>query len=296
MNKQHMNSDFSTNFRKGIQHGIPICLGYFFVSFGVGIMASRSGISPWVAALISLTNLTSAGEAAGIGVIAAGGSYIEMVMTQILINLRYSLMGLSLSQNLDESFRPIHRLTVSYGITDEIFGVASGQKEPLKPAYMYGMIFIATVGWTLGTLMGGICGDILPVILTNALGVMLYGMFIAIIIPPIRESLSNLAVILLAAGASCLIYFCLPKISSGFAIIISAIFASVIMAILHPISDEEEQEKQVKNQPEETKKLTHEEGMKSAPEGAIKPAPEEAKKLVSSEAMKPAPVEEEEEA
>ncbi len=230
-----MNSEFA----RGLKNGFPICLGYFFVSFGIGIMASRSGMSPWVATLISLTNLTSAGQAAGIGVIAASGSYIEMVLTQLLINCRYSLMGLSLSQNLDKSFTTAHRAAVSFGITDEIFGVASSEKKPLKPSYMYGMIFIATLGWTLGTLLGGICGDILPPILTNALGIMLYGMFIAIIIPPVRESLNNLAVVLLAAAVSCVIYFGLPQISAGFSIIISAVIASVVMAILRPIPDED---------------------------------------------------------
>lgn len=232
-----MNKDFV----KGLKLGFPICLGYFFVSFGVGIMASHCGLSPWVAALISLTNLTSAGQVAGIGVIAAAGSYIEMILTQLLINCRYCLMGLSLSQNLDKSFKPFHRATVAFGITDEIFGVASGQKEPLTPSFMYGMIVIATAGWTSGTLLGGICGDVLPSILTNALGVMLYGMFIAVIIPPIREGLNNLAVVLLAAAASCIIYYGLPQISGGFAIIISAIVAAVIMAIVKPIPDEEEE-------------------------------------------------------
>lgn len=232
----------SKDFIKGLQQGFPICLGYFFVSFGVGIMASRCGISPWVAALISLTNLTSAGQVAGIGVIAASGSYLEIILTQLLINCRYCLMGLSLSQNLDKSFTSFNRATVAFGITDEIFGVASGQKEPLKPSFMYGMIVIATAGWTSGTLLGGICGDVLPAILTNALGVMLYGMFIAVIIPPIRDSLNNLAVILIAAGASCVIYFCLPQISAGFSVIISAIIAAVIMAILRPIPDDEAEE------------------------------------------------------
>lgn len=232
----------SKDFVKGLQHGFPICLGYFFVSFGVGIMASKCGISPWMAALISLTNLTSAGQVAGIGVIAAGGSYIEMILTQLLINCRYCLMGLSLSQNLDKSFKPFHRATVAFGITDEIFGVASGQKEPLKPTYMYGMILIATAGWTSGTLLGGICGDVLPSNLVNALGVMLYGMFIAVIIPPIRESLKNLAVIILASAVSCIIYFGFPQITSGFAIIISAIVASVIMAIVKPVDDDEDAE------------------------------------------------------
>lgn len=232
----------SKDFVKGLKAGFPICLGYFFVSFGVGIMASKCGISPWVAALISLTNLTSAGQVAGIGVIAAGGSYMEMILTQLLINCRYCLMGLSLSQNLHPCFKPFHRATVAFGITDEIFGVASGQKEPLKPSYMYGMIIIATAGWTTGTLLGGICGDVLPSILTNALGVMLYGMFIAVIIPPIHDGLNNLAVILLAAAASCVIYYGFPQITSGFAIIISAIVASVIMAIVKPVADEEEED------------------------------------------------------
>ncbi|MDO4492039.1 MAG: AzlC family ABC transporter permease [Lachnospiraceae bacterium] len=248
----------SKDFVKGLRHGFPICLGYFFVSFGVGIMASRCGISPWVAALISLTNLTSAGQVAGIGVIAAGGSYIEMILTQLLINCRYCLMGLSLSQNLDPGFKPVHRATVAFGITDEIFGVASGQKEPLKPTYMYGMILIATIGWTSGTLLGGICGDVLPAILTNALGVMLYGMFIAVIIPPIHDGLHNLAVVLLAAAVSCVIFFGLPQISSGFAIIISAIVAAVIMAIVKPIEEDEE----TVESPEQAKQPAAQNGMK----------------------------------
>lgn len=112
---------------------------------------------------------------------------------------------------------------------------------------MYGMIVIATAGWTSGTLLGGICGDVLPAILTNALGVMLYGMFIAVIIPPIREGLHNLAVVIIAAIVSCIIYFGLPQISGGFAIIISAIVAAVIMAIVHPIEDEDEAEDELKS-------------------------------------------------
>ena len=232
--------DNRTRFRIGLKDGIPIALGYFSVSFGVGIMAVKCGLSAWIGALISLTNLTSAGEAAGIGVIAAGGSFLEMILTQLLINCRYCLMGLSLSQKLDSSFTLPHRIIASYGITDEIFGVAASKEEPLTPFYMYGMISIATVGWVSGTFLGGMCGELLPKTLTQAMGIMLYGMFVAVIIPPIRKSWTNVAVILIAAAVSCVIYFVMPFISSGFAIIISAIIAAAVLAWIAPIPDEEE--------------------------------------------------------
>lgn len=226
------------NFKQGIKDGIPICLGYFFVSFGVGILAVKSGLSAKIAVIISASNLTSAGQVAGIGIIAAGGTFIEMVLTQVLINLRYSLMALSLSQNLSSRFTFLHRLLVSYGITDEIFGVASSKKEPLEPIYMYGLISISAIGWILGTLAGAVCGEILPTLLTTSLGILLYGMFIAIIIPPIRENRSNLIVIVLAASLSCVIYYFFPQISSGFSIIISAIISAGIMAFVSPIKEE----------------------------------------------------------
>ncbi len=232
-----MNRDFKT----GIKDGMPIGLGYFSVSFGIGILAIQSGLPAWVAVVISATNLTSAGEVAGIGVIAAGGSFLEMILTQLLINLRYSLMALSLSQNLSSKFTPMHRMFTAFGITDEIFGVAAAQKKPLTPNYMYGMIGIATVGWVTGTLLGAVCGEILPKILTSALGILLYGMFIAIIIPPIRTSKPNLAVIIIAAVISCIFYFYIPQVSSGFVIIISAVIASVLMAVLAPVPDEEKE-------------------------------------------------------
>lgn len=233
-------SSFTKNeFRDGVKAGFPICLGYFSVSFGVGILAFKSGLTAWIAAIISLTNLTSAGEVAGIGVIAASGSFIEMILTQLLINCRYSLMGLSLSQKLSPHFNALHRLLTSFGITDEIFGVAIARDKKITPYYMYGIIAIATLGWTLGTFLGGMCGELLPQRLTNALGILLYGMFIAIIIPPIRKSLINLIVILLAAGISCILYYCFPQISSGFSIIISAIITAGIMAVMHPIQTDD---------------------------------------------------------
>lgn len=227
----------------GIKAGIPICLGYFFVSFGVGILAVSNGLPVWAAVVISVTNLTSAGEAAGIGVIAASGTYIEMVLTQFLINCRYSLMAVSLSQNLSDDFRLPQRIAASYGITDEIFCVASARKEPVTPLYMYGMIIISAFGWVLGTFAGAVAGDILPERLTAALGILLYGMFIAIIIPPVRKSIRDLFVVLISALVSGALFYIpkftsLPKISSGFSIIISAVAASAILALIAPVKED----------------------------------------------------------
>lgn len=222
-------------FVKGLSHGIPIALGYFSVSFGFGILAVKSGLQAIEAILISLTNLTSAGQAAGVGIIASAGTLIEMAATQFVINLRYSLMGLSLSQKLDSSFTTLHRLIASFGITDEIFAVASSQKEKLVPTYMYGLISISATGWVSGTAAGAIAGLALPAALTAAMGIMLYGMFIAIIIPAARSSKKDFVVILLAAAFSAVFKYLLPSVSFGFAIIISAVAAAVIGAILFPI-------------------------------------------------------------
>ena len=188
---------------------------------------------------ISVTNLTSAGQVAGVGVIAAGGSLIEMILCQLVINLRYSLMSLSLSQRLDPSFNLMHRLFVGYGVTDEIFAVASSQPEPLKPAYMYGLILTPFVGWSSGTLLGAVAGDIMPASVTSALSLMLYGMFIAIIIPPSKKDHKVLTVVLMAAGFSLIMHYLLPMISGGFAIIICALLASVIGALMFPVSERE---------------------------------------------------------
>lgn len=229
-------------FFKGVSHGLPICLGYFSVSFGFGILAVNSGLKPIEAIIISLTNLTSAGQAAGVGIIAAGGTFIEMALTQVVINLRYSLMGLSLSQKLSDKFTLPHRLLVSYGITDEIFAVAVSQKEKLVPSYMYGTISVAASGWVAGTAAGAIAGTSLPAEITAAMGIMLYGMFIAIIIPAARKSRKDFIVICFSALFSIAFKYLLPQVSLGFAIIISAIAASVIGAILFPIELAEEKE------------------------------------------------------
>ena len=218
------------NFLRGMSHGIPICLGYLSVSFGLGILSvNKAGLSIFQSALISATCLTSAGQKAGIDVIAASGAIIEMILLQLTINIRYSLMAISLSQKLDKCFTTPHRLLASYGITDEIFAVCSAQKEPLTPAYMYGMILIAGGGWVLGTAAA----------VSAAMEIVLYGMFIAIVIPPAKKQHSVLFVAVLAAAISVIFHYALPMVSEGFAIIIAAVAASAVAAAVFPIKDEE---------------------------------------------------------
>jgi len=229
-------------FVMGMRHGIPIMLGYLSVSFGFGVLCVQMNLSVLAAVGISVTNLTSAGQVAGVGVIVAGGSMLEMILCQFVINLRYSLMSLSLSQKLDESFTLPHRLLAGFGVTDEIFAVASAQPEPLTPSYMYGLIFTPFIGWSVGTLLGAVAGDIMPTAVTAALSLMLYGMFIAIIIPPAKKSGKVMFVVLLAAGISVLIHYLLPMISGGFSIIISAVAASVAAALIFPVQERGEAE------------------------------------------------------
>ena len=159
------------NFKRGIQDGIPIGLGYFAVSFTFGMMAVSGGLTAWQAVLISLTNLTSAGQFAGLGIIVAGGSMWEMALTQLVINLRYCLMSFSLSQKLEKNISTGHRLAVAFGVTDEIFGVSASQEGRLSPWYNYGVMSMAIPGWTLGTLVGAVLGNVLPGFLVSALNV-----------------------------------------------------------------------------------------------------------------------------
>ncbi len=226
-------------FMRGLTHGIPIMLGYLSVSFGIGIMAVRAGIPAFGAVTISLTNLTSAGQAAGIDIIAAGGTLLEMVLTQLIINLRYSLMGISLSQKLDDTFNTPRRMLVSFGITDEIYGVAISQTEKLTARYMYGLMLTPILGWTGGTALGALAGELLPGALSDAMGIVLYGMFLAIILPVSRKDKRVLAVVAMAALLSCGFHFLLPMVSGGFAVILCALAAAVMGAVLFPLREEE---------------------------------------------------------
>ncbi|MCM1132836.1 MAG: AzlC family ABC transporter permease [Ruminococcus flavefaciens] len=227
-------------FFRGMSHGIPIALGYLSVSFGFGISAVRSGLSVFEASAISATSLTSAGQAAGVDIISAGGTLLEMILVQLTINIRYSLMALSLSQKLDKKFTTPHRLIASYGITDEIFALCSAQPGMLVPSYMYGMILVSAVGWIMGTFLGAYAGQLLPESLSSAMGILLYGMFLAIIIPPSRKHKNILCVVISSAVLSLIFRYFITAVSSGFAVIICAVISAVIGAVLFPVRDEEE--------------------------------------------------------
>lgn len=226
------------DFAKGMRHGIPIMLGYLSVSFGFGILASKSGMPVWAAVLTSVLNVTSAGQASGVITIAACSTLIEtviqLILTQFVINVRYSLMAISLSQRLDGSFKSGHRFAAAYGITDEIFAVAYSQSEAITPYYMYGLISVSAFGWTLGTLLGALSGQLLPLFVTNAMGILLYGMFIAIVIPPMKKHRGIAFAVLLSIALSSLLYYLLPVIPSGIAVIISALISAVAAALLFP--------------------------------------------------------------
>lgn len=229
------------SFRRGIKDGIPIGLGYFAVSFSFGIIAVSGGLSPWQAALISLTNLTSAGQFAGIGIIFSGGSLWEMALSQLIINLRYVLMSFSLSQKLIPGTGLLHRLGVAFGITDEIFGVSAGQEGRLSPYYSYGAMCMAIPGWTAGTFCGAVAGNILPGMIVSALNVAIYGMFLAVFIPPAQKNKAVLGAVIGAMVMSTLFAYApvLNRISSGFVIIITTVVVSAIAAYLCPIKEEE---------------------------------------------------------
>ena len=228
------------SFRKGFTDGIPIGLGYLSVSFTFGIMAVSNGLSIWQAVLISMTNLTSAGQFAGMTVMVSAGSLIEMALTQLVINSRYSLMSLSLTQKVNESFSIPRRLLFGAFHTDEIYAVAVGQKEKIGPKYFLGLIIAPYIGWTLGTLLGGVLGEVLPEMISGALSVALYGMFIAIVIPEMKKSIRVTEIVLLAVALKLLFVYVpvLQKVSEGFAIILCAIGASLFGALVFPIKED----------------------------------------------------------
>ena len=232
-------NDKKTLYIKGLEDGIPIGLGYLAVSFSLGIAARNIGLTAFQAALMSFTNLTSAGQFAALGIIAAGSPYLEMALSQLIINLRYCLMSCALSQKLDRNMPFYHRFFMAYSVTDEIFGVSVGQKI-LYPYYSYGVTTFSVLGWTMGTFLGVISGQILPARVISALSLALYGMFLAIIIPPARENRILAWLIFASMGAS-LLFTCLPvvsEISSGARIIILTVVISLIAAVLFPIEDE----------------------------------------------------------
>lgn len=235
------NEKSQNSYMYGLGKGLPIALGYLSVSFGFGITAVGQGIDPLGTILISLTNLTSAGQVAGVAIMAAGGTLIEMILTQLIINIRYCLMALALTQKLDGSFTTIHRLITAFGITDENFGVAAAEKGLIGRRFMYGLITLPIVGWTLGTTLGVYANQILPPSVCAALGIAIYSMFMAIIIPPSRDDKGVLVTVATASLLSCTFYYVpyLNRLSQGFSIIICAFVAAGLMAYIAPRAEED---------------------------------------------------------
>ena len=241
-----------SRFLHGVHDGLPIAIGYFAVAFALGIKATAAGLAPWQSALLSFLNVTSAGEAAGIALLGAGTTYVELAFTQLVINIRYLLMSCSLSQRFAPECSVLHRLLVGYGVTDEIFGISAAQDAPLSPYYSYGAISVAVPGWTLGTLLGAVMGDILPARAVSALGVALFAMFLAIILPPARKSrvIAGLVAVSMAASAALTFicqHFALTWFTEGFRIIALTVTISLIAAILFPIREKETEKEEPVN-------------------------------------------------
>lgn len=228
----------------GVKKGIPIALGYLSVSFTFGVKAVNGGIPAWAAVLISLVNLTSAGQFAGTNLILAGGSYLEMAVTTFVINLRYMLMSLALSQKIEAKTPLHHRLIMGFGITDEIFAVSLAELRTVTPTYFYGLMTLPILGWSGGTFLGAAASGLMPAKLSQAMELGLYAMFIAIIIPPARKSRAVLLVLLAAVAVSLVLYY-MPLfrfVSGGMRVIIAAIIAASIGAFCFPLKKEEDKE------------------------------------------------------
>ena len=232
-----------SDFRDGCRDAIPICLGYLAVSFAFGIESSKIGMTPLQSVMTSLLNVTSAGQFSALSIIAAQGSYFELIILQFIINLRYMLMSAALSQKLDPELSTGYRLGISYGVTDEIFGVSVLKKGKLYPLYSYGLIFISVFGWVLGTLLGAMAGQIMPHRLISCLGLAIYGMFIAIIVPDTRKSSAVMAVVATVMVLSTVFTYAplVCSISSGFRIIIVTVVVAAAASLIAPIKEGEDE-------------------------------------------------------
>ncbi|MEG1993743.1 MAG: AzlC family ABC transporter permease [Oscillospiraceae bacterium] len=243
-----MSYEKSIEFKKGFVLGIPIMLGYIPVAFTFGSVAVNDGLPPLCTILMSLTNLTSSGQFAATNIITSNGPIAEIIIVTIIINIRYLLMSMSLSQKLEKDM-PLYKKSIfAFGVTDEVFAIAASQKEKLTFEFMLGLIITPIFGWTFGTALGTVAMNFIPEMLKNAMGIALYGMFISIIIPPAKEIKSIFKVIVFSALLSVVIFYVpsLDFISSGMSVIIVAVFGALFGAILFPIDyviSEEEQQK-----------------------------------------------------
>ena len=236
--------DNKTWFQKGVKDGIPIALGYFAVSFTLGITAKNAGLTALQAMLASFTLNASAGEFAGFTLIAAGASYLEVAIMEFVANARYLLMSCALSQKIPSDTPLLHRLIIGYDVTDEIFGISIAVPGKLNPFYTFGAIAIAVPGGSIGTYLGVVMGNILPANIVSALSVGLYGMFIAIIIPPARKSkiIAGIVAVSMAASFAFAKLPLVSNISSGMRTILLTVVISALAAYFFPVKEESSDE------------------------------------------------------
>lgn len=229
-------------FFRGMRDGIPIGLGYFAVAFTLGIAAKKAGLTAFQASVMSATMLASAGQFAGIGMIASGAGIMEIAVTELVVNLRYLLMSGALSQKVRRDKPFYHRFFMAYEVTDEIFGIAMTVEGRLHPAYMYGAAAVAAPGWVLGTFLGAVIGMILPAGVMSAMNVALYGMFLAVVVPPSKKC-RVIAGVVAASMAASAVFSMLPglnRISSGFRMIILTVILAGAAAALFPVKEDRE--------------------------------------------------------
>ena len=231
------------SYKIGLKDGLPIGLGYLSVSFTFGIMAISLGLVWWQALLISILTLTSAGQLAAINIMINPGRYFEMVLSRGTINVRYSFMSISLSQNVDNKFKGIYKWLLGFFITDEIFAVAS-MKKNVSRIYFLGLSTLPYFGWALGTLSGALVGNIVPEVVLNALCLGIYGMFIAIVAPIAKDNKPVLVASLIAICFGVFFYYVplIKEVPSGIAISVSAILSALICALLFPIKEDQKNE------------------------------------------------------
>lgn len=228
------------DFTEGMKDGIPIGLGYFAVSFTLGIAAANAGLTAVQAAVTSALINASAGEFIGFTLIAAKAGYLEVMVMEAVANARYLLMSCALSQKIPPKTGLLHRLLMGFYVTDEIFGVSIARKD-LQPYYTYGVVSIAAPGWAFGTYLGVLLGNILPASLVSALSVALYGMFAAVFVPPARKSRVVAGLVLMSFITSFIFHkaSCFSSISSGVKIIILTVVLSFVAALLFPVEEKE---------------------------------------------------------
>ena len=223
------------HFINGLKDSIPIGLSYLSVSFTFGMTGVAQGMPLWVLVLISLTCLTSAGQFSGLTIILQNGSLIELALSQLIINLRYTLMSISLSQKIDPDTTTAERAVISFGITDEIFALAASKPHKVTKHYMYGLIILPLFCWTMGTFLGGVATSLMPMNVRNALNIAIYAMFIAIFVPPAKKERPILITILIAVA--CSYVFTWLNISAGFSTIFCTLIAAGIGAWLFPVQE-----------------------------------------------------------